>query len=349
MKVREAVALAELTTLRVGGEARYVLTIGAKEELPAALAFIRERDLPFVVLGQGSNVLASDDPYIGAVLLMRIPGTTYEDQGDHVRVTAGAGVQWDELVRDCAERGLWGLENLAGIPGTVGAAPVQNIGAYGAEVHTVIEQVEAYDAANGQWNIFPRAECGFAYRDSRFKHEPNLIIVSVAFRLAKQSEPHVEYADLIAARSEGKDLSTPGAIGETVRGVRARKFPDLKEFGTAGSFFKNPILSKEAYDALSTRYREETAPYGGIPVYPMNDRIKIPLAFILDKLLGMRGFRLGNAFLFGNQPLVLVADKQATAEDVDSLAHEIESRIEMATGIRIEREVRDLTFHEFHS
>ncbi|MDB5195580.1 MAG: UDP-N-acetylenolpyruvoylglucosamine reductase [Parcubacteria group bacterium] len=347
MTVREDVALSELTTLRVGGSARYVLTLSSPEEIPAALAFTRERGLPFVVLGQGSNVLAPDSGYPGVVLLMRIPGLLWSEAENHTRASVGAGVPWDEFVRAAASRALWGVENLAGIPGTVGAAPVQNIGAYGAEVHTIIESVTVYDAQNGEARTIPRDECGFSYRDSRFKHEPHLIITSVAFTLAPDGSPRTDYADLIAARAAGKDLSTPGAIGETVREVRAAKFPDLRAYGTAGSFFKNPILTQEAYDALSLRYRTEIAPYGSIPLYPVPGRVKIPLAFILDKLLGMRGFRLGPTFLFGNQPLVLVADAHASAADVDALARNIEQKVYDATGISIEREVRDLTFHEY--
>jgi UDP-N-acetylmuramate dehydrogenase len=342
MIVREHVSLRELTTLHVGGSARYTATIDTPDDVETALAFTRERGLPFVVLGQGSNVLASDDGYPGVVMLMRIPGSTFV--GD--TVTAAAGGSWDALVSECAAHGLWGLENLAGIPGTVGAAPVQNIGAYGAEVRTVISSVTAYDVGTGTWHTFENAECGFSYRDSRFKHEPNLIITAVTFALSVTSGPHVEYADLIRVRDAGVDLSTPAAIGEAVRAVRAGKFPDLSEFGTAGSFFKNPIVTQEMYDALSEKFREEAAPYGGIPQYPVPGQVKIPLAFILDKILGMRGYRQGPTFLFGNQPLVLVADPSARALDVDLLAREIETRVHAATGIIIEREVRMLDAHQ---
>ncbi len=346
MTVRQEVPLAQLTTFKVGGPARFVCAIESETDLISALTFVREQNLPFVILGEGSNILPPDEGYSGVILLMRIPGITFEDQGEYVRVAAGAGVVWDDLVSACADRGLWGIENLAGIPGTVGAAPVQNIGAYGAEVKNVIEKVIAYDVRENQYRTLQNAECGFSYRDSRFKHEPQLIIVTVTFLLAKTGVPQVEYKDLIAVRETGGDLSAPGAIGSAVREIRARKFPDLREFGTAGSFFKNPILTQEKYDQLSATYADIAGPLGGIPRYPMPGAIKIPLAFILDKVLGMRGHRRGPTFLFGNQPLVLVADQEATARDIDALAREIEMRVHDATGITIEREVRNLTSHE---
>ncbi len=348
MMVREDVALSELTTFRVGGAARFVLTLSTEEDIPAALAFIRERGLPFVVLGQGSNVLASDAGYPGVILLMQIPGMHIEAGENETRLQVGAGVSWDAFVEECAQRALWGVENLAGIPGTVGAAPVQNIGAYGAEVHTVIESVTVLNAKTMQTETIPKEACGFSYRDSRFKHEPHLIITSVTFRLTHNGEPRVEYADLIAARAQGQNLSTPSSIGETVRSVRAAKFPDLAQYGTAGSFFKNPIITQEAYDTLSLRYQAALAPYGSIPLYSVPGRVKIPLAFVLDKLLNLRGYRRGPTFLFGNQPLVLVADTNAAAADVDALACDIEKKIFDATDVTLEREVRMLDAHEFN-
>jgi UDP-N-acetylmuramate dehydrogenase len=346
MKVRENVALSTLTTLKVGAVARYVLSIDSEADIETALAFVRERGLAYVVLGEGSNVLAEDAAYDGAILLMRISGLSFRAEGATALVTAGAGVSWDLLVSECADRALWGIENLAGIPGTVGAAPVQNIGAYGAEMRAALEEVTAYDVRERTYKTFTNAECGFSYRDSRFKHEPELVITSVTLRLATAGVPHVEYADLVALREKGTDLSTPSAIGRAVREVRGRKFPDLREYGTAGSFFKNPIVSEEKYQELAKKYEREAAPYGGIPRYPVPGQVKIPLAFILDKFLGLRGYQLGPAFLFGNQPLVLVAGKGAHASDVDALACDIEARVERATGIRIEREVRFLRAHE---
>jgi UDP-N-acetylmuramate dehydrogenase len=349
MEVQEARSLTDLTTLRLGGPVRFTIPIGSAETIPEALAFARERNLPIVVMGEGSNILPPDEGYEGVILLMRIPGIVFTDVGDATLVSAGAGVSWDALVSATTDRGLWGLENLAGIPGTVGAAPVQNIGAYGAEARHVVDEVTVYDADTGESEVIPLAACGFAYRDSRFKHEPNLIIINVVFRLARTGAPNVSYPDLIRLAERGVDLSTPSMIAEAVRGVRSAKFPDLAAYGTAGSFFKNPIVGEETYQKLSMMFEREAAPYGGIPTYPVAGQVKIPLAFILDKFLGMRGYRKGDAFLFGNQPLVLVADKGARARDIDALAQEIEMRVREATGIEIEREVQRLAFHEYRS
>jgi len=346
MTIAERVPLSSLTTFKVGGEARYVLTCESIEDIQTALAFTRERGLPFVVLGEGSNVLPSDDGYPGTILLMRMRGISEVEQGDDLLVTAGAGESWEDLVRYAASKEWWGVENLAGIPGTVGAAPVQNIGAYGMELAHMLDHVEAFDTKDGVLKSFDTSGCGFGYRDSRFKHEPALIITSVTLRLQKNGTPRIDYADLRAAAAEGKDLSSPSAIGTTVREVRSRKFPDLREYGTAGSFFKNPILSHEEYELLTKRYQTEAEALGGIPSFPLDGNVKIPLAFILDKLLGLRGYEHGTTFLFGNQPLVLVAKPGATASDVEALAHDIEERVHDATGITIEREVRFVSAHE---
>ncbi len=335
MKSTEHVPLASLTTLKVGGEALVVAHATTPEEVAEAVALARERGMPFYALGEGSNVLPSDSGYGGVVIRVEIPGLSFVDEGNTTLVTAGAGVSWDYVVREAAERSLWGIENLAGIPGTMGAAPVQNIGAYGADISQTLRYVDAYDASRGAHIRISAAECRLAYRDSRFKHEPNLIITAVTLSLSKTPAPRIEYGDLLAAKERGEDLSTPEAIGNTVRAIRSKKFPDLTEFGTAGSFFKNPVLTPEAYAALS-------AAHGEVPKFPNPDGVKVPLAFILDKVLGLRGFRLGAASLFGAQPLVLVLDKGGTSTDIETLAQEVEKQVRDATGIVIEREVRTM-------
>lgn len=335
MKEDAHVPLSELTTLKVGGEALALVRAGSEQDIIDAVALARSRALPFYALGEGSNVLARDGGYAGVVIRVEIPGLEFLEDGSETLVTAGAGVSWDALVRAAAERGLWGIENLAGIPGTVGAAPVQNIGAYGAELAQTLRYVDAYDAAAGAMARLPVAECALGYRDSRFKHEKNLIITSVTLALRADGAPRIEYGDLLKAKEEGADLSTPGAIGDAVRAIRAKKFPDLAQFGTAGSFFKNPVLTPAAYAALS-------AIHGTVPKFPNPSGIKVPLAFILDKVLGLRGYRKGNAWLFGAQPLVLVLDRGGRAEEIEALAQEVEQRVHDATGITIEREVRSM-------
>lgn len=334
MIIRENVPLSSLTTLKVGGVAQFVIECERKEDVLEATRFAQEQNLPWSVLGEGSNVLAQDEPYKGVVLAIRIPGVEALESDDAVVLTVGAGVSWDALVRDAAARGLWGLENLAGIPGTVGAAPVQNIGAYGAELKDTLDSVEVLDAETGKTIQLNNEECAFGYRDSRFKHDARLILLSVSFRLLKSAEPNIGYKDLAAALEQGADLRTPSAIGEVVRSIRARKFPNLADVGTAGSFFKNPTIPQGSFDVLKERYE-------ALPGFPNELGIKIPLAFILDQVLSLRGYTEGNVSLFANQPLVLVAQNGATQKEIDIFANDIAARVRDVAGITLEREVRN--------
>lgn len=335
MIVREQVPLSELTTFKVGGLVRFVCECESLEDVAEATDFAQSQNLPFMVLGEGSNVLARDQDYEGVVLLMRIRGTSYTDAGDQVLVVAGAGVSWDGLVSEAVERELWGLENLAGIPGTVGASPVQNIGAYGAELQTLFVSAHVFDAHTKTWSSYDREACQFAYRDSIFKRSRSLVIGEVTLTLSRVGAPQLGYSDLRTLVQEGKTLDTPRTIAENVRQVRSHKFPDLVQHGTAGSFFKNPIIEPELFASLCSQY-------GAMPSYPAVGGIKIPLAFILDHILGLRGYREGKVSLFGNQPLVLVADRGATAADIDAFANAIAKKVFEATGIVIEREVQTM-------
>ncbi|HEY0948511.1 MAG TPA: UDP-N-acetylmuramate dehydrogenase [Candidatus Paceibacterota bacterium] len=333
MMPKEQILFAGLTTLRVGGPIHDLFECTSENEVLNAITFAQAKHLPWRVLGEGSNVLASDEGFEGVVILMRIPGMTFTEEESFSLVTAGAGVHWDTLVEECAQRGLWGLENLAGIPGTVGASPVQNIGAYGSEVKDTIHSVRVLNTRSNAIEDMDNASCGFGYRDSLLKRDSALIILSVTFKLSRNSAPSLSYKDLAARASEGEDLSTPAKIAAAVRSIRAQKFPDLHEYGTAGSFFKNPTISTEAYEKLASEYK-------GLPGFPNAEGVKIPLAFVLDKILNLRGYREGNVSLFERQPLVLVADHGATQEEIDAFANEIAQRVFDATNITTEREVR---------
>jgi len=331
MIVRENILLSTLTTLRIGGSARYVLECTSPEDVLEAALFIRTHKLPYMVLGEGSNVLADDTEYEGVVICMR--GGSIRIEGS--AVTADAGVAWEVLVDAVAVAALWGIENLAGIPGTVGASPVQNIGAYGMDVSQTITHVDTINLITGTPERLLHAECAFQYRDSIFKRRPELVITQVTFTLSAVPQPHIEYADLERAAHEGIPLTSPTEIATAVRTIRSKKFPDLTEVGTAGSFFKNPILTEEEYEHLQQQYPE-------IPTYPAAEGIKVPLAWILDNVLSLRGYVNGPVRLFEAQPLVLVTEEGATRSDVEQMVTVVEQKVFSATEIKIEREVRSM-------
>lgn len=333
MILREHVPLSSLTTLKVGGLVRFVVECASESDVREALAFAHAQNLPWSVLGEGSNVLASDEGYAGVLLLMRMPGCVFEETDDSVLVTVGAGVPWDEFVTLCVERGLWGVENLAGIPGTTGASPVQNIGAYGTEACDSIAEVRVLNTKTGGVEHIANKDCAFGYRESRFKHDKTLIILSVVFRLETEGTPSLGYKDLAAYEAMNEALTTPKAIARAVRSIRAQKFPDLATHGTAGSFFKNPTISKEKYAELAEKFE-------GLPGFPNDAGVKIPLAFVLDHVFNLRGYTEGNVSLFERQPLVLVTRTGATAHEVDVFAKSITERVQDVTTISIEREVQ---------
>jgi UDP-N-acetylmuramate dehydrogenase len=337
MLLEESVPLASLTTFRIGGPVRYLATVHNDQEMREAVLSAQRKDLPWRMIGGGSNVLAPDEGYAG--VLIRSAGTeiTYEVQADSsVLVTADAGVRWDDLVSDVAEKDLWGIENLAGIPGTVGAAPVQNIGAYGADVSDTLSFVEVLDTRTLHVRRMNAAECMFGYRESIFKHDRSIILLRVGFILSKNGSPKISYSDLTRRITDGDRADSPKSITALVRSIRKEKFPDLSKEGTAGSFFKNPFVSETHYAQLCTTYP-------GLPGFEdSHGMVKVPLAWVLDKVLHLNGYSMDTVRLFERQPLVLVATTGATFSQVDAFARIIEEKVFNATKILIEREVQNL-------
>ena len=336
----EDISLAGLTTFRLGGKAAGVAACKNLDDIKDAVALSRERALPWYVMGDGSNLLVNDAGYDGIIIRMEGDAVTFEDSNDEragggVLAIAEAGAVWDTFVEESVARKLWGIENLAGIPGSVGGAPVQNIGAYGADVSQTLAWVEAYDTTIDTLRRFTNDECTFGYRESRFKHDPSLIIMRVAVTLSKTGTPRIDYKDLKARSEAGESLTTPIIIAKAVREIRSGKFPDLAVSGTAGSFFKNPTLTLETFAIFREKYPE-------LPGYPTEGGMKISIAWILDHVLALKGYAKDHVRLFERQPLVIVAEQGATAHDVDALAREIESRVLETTGIVLEREVRML-------
>ncbi len=336
MRILENIPLREYTTFKIGGQARYFCRVKSADDLKAALAFALVKQVPFFILGGGSNVLISDAGFYGLVAKIEIGGVEFRERGNEVLVAAGAGENWDDLVCETVKRGLWGIENLSGIPGTVGAAPVQNIGAYGVELGDVLHFVEVCDKKSGRVMKLLNNECKFAYRDSIFKNNEGsqYVIVRVALRLKKDRAPNLTYKDVAEYFSKrGIKKPTLAGVREAIIEIRSRKFPALLKVGTAGSFFKNPIVSEDKCVELKKRFPE-------LPSFPVGKgKIKISLAWILDHVCGFRGLREGDAGVWEHQALVLVNFGNASAREVSELAKKMIDAVKEKTGIDVRPEV----------
>lgn len=301
IKILENVSLKKYTTFQTGGTARFFCEVNTVEELKQAISVYKK----FFLLGGGSNILIGD--YDGLVIKMNIDN---------------AGRNWDDFVFETIEHGKYGLENLSYIPGTVGAAPVQNIGAYGVEVGDRIEKVYTINSKTLEERIFSNKECEFSYRNSIFKKEKEWIITNVEFNFT--NKVNTNYKGL-------ENLKTPQEIRDAVIKIRKEKLPDWHVLGTAGSFFKNPIVPIGSVN------------YPNLPKYPYSDtHEKISLAWILDKICGLKGYRDGNVGLYQNQALVIVNYGGATAKEVDDFAKKIENKVKEITVLDIEREVENI-------
>ncbi|MBI5798462.1 MAG: UDP-N-acetylmuramate dehydrogenase [Candidatus Yonathbacteria bacterium] len=327
--VEEQVVLAPFTTMRIGGDARFFACVKTAEELREAIFFAVAKNIPIFVLGGGSNTLVSGAGFLGLVIKIEIKGITYGSN----RVTAGAGEVWDDVVSDVVGHNLWGIENLSLIPGTVGGAAVQNIGAYGVEARETIFSVEAFDKNTMQIKTFLQEECQFGYRESLFKKNKDLIVVSVTFLLSEEGIPCVEYEDVKKYFNE-KKIFAPSLqeIREAIISIRTKKMP-VPPIGTAGSFFKNPVVEWEQYEELKTRFPDIKANFQG------DNAVKLSAAWLIDHVGKWRGFRKGDAGVHENQALILVNYGTASGEEMISLAREIKNDIKNKTGVMLEEEV----------
>ena len=322
---------ADITTLRVGGAVGSIERVPTIDALVEAVRTYKENEKEFLIVGGGSNILAHDDTYPGTVIIPEARTITYEENGDTVTVVTEAGVVWDDLVGETVDRGLWGLENLTDIPGNVGAAPLQNIGAYGADVAQTISWVEVFDTKMLETRKLTNRELNFGYRTSIIKVErPRYVVLRVAFQLTKQGTPNTEYKDL----QQVFGVTTPSQqeVREAVRAIRKSKFPDLKKYGTAGSFFMNPTISEDEYKTLTQKYPD-------VPAFPVPEGCKLSLAWILDHVVGAKGMSVGGAHVWHKQPLVIATDSGTRAHDVRTLTQQLTQKVFNATHIRIVPEV----------
>ncbi len=332
--LRENVSLASYTTMRVGGHAQFFFSVYTDDEVREAVRFARTKNLPFFILGGGSNIVFSDEGFAGVVIKIEIQGITFEEKGDDVIVEAGAGVLWDKLVEESVAHNLWGIENLSAIPGTVGASPVQNIGAYGVEVKETILWVRAYDTQKDAFTTLSRNECAFAYRTSIFKKSPDrkFIVTKVAFRLPKNGIPSLSYGD-IAKYFSGRPQETISVLEmrDAVTKIRGKKLPNPKILPNAGSFFKNPVISNNLYLKV-----QETFP--NIPGHTDKNGVKISAAWLIDAC-GWKGARRKDAGVTKEHALVIANYGNASTHDIKKLADTITYDIVMRTGIKLLPEV----------
>jgi UDP-N-acetylmuramate dehydrogenase len=335
MNIQENVDLHRYNTFHVAARARYFADITSHEQLRKVLAWVRERAMPFMLIGQGSNILFKQD-YPGIVLELNIKGIHVVDEdAAHADVEVQCGEVWHDFVQHALRQGWYGLENLSLIPGTVGAAPVQNIGAYGVEVKDTIVALEALHIASGELRRFTNAECGFSYRDSVFKQglKDQYIICSVVFRLHKQPRLNLSYPALQAAlRDIPQRLISPELVSATVCNIRSSKLPDHHKLGNAGSFFWNPKVTQDEFKRLS-------ATFPGIVGYPDESMVKIPAAWLIEKA-GWKGYREGDVGVHREHALVLVNYGKATGEQLVHLSEKIQESVQSIFGILLQPEVR---------
>ena len=318
-------------TFGFDASAELAYEITAPEQIPEVIAEVAEKKLPWRVLGGGSNViLPSTLP--GATLLMNIAGQEIISSDEKASYLAvGAGVNWHELVAWTLEKDLPGLENLALIPGTVGAAPIQNIGAYGVEIADYIDSIEAFDAKNHAFVTLQNEACHFAYRDSYFKQNPHRFIVTkVVFKLPKAWQARIHYADLTKQFSENANPS-PEDIFLAVCKVRTHKLPDPKVIGNAGSFFQNPIVPIEQYETLLRAH-------ANLVSYPdAAGKRKLAAGWLIDQC-GFKGQRMGSVGVYEHQALVLVNHGGGTAQDILGLAKCIQEKVHDKFGVSLQIE-----------
>ncbi len=353
VEFQRAVPLAPLTTIEVGGPAEYYYEARSVAELAAALRHAHDRDMPVIVLGGGSNVVFPDEGVAGLVLRNAITGIRFredyiKENVDTVLVDVAAGAQWDFFVRIMVhDYGYGGIECLAGIPGTVGATPIQNVGAYGQEVAESIDRVVCLDRLTLKEKKFKNVDCDFAYRDSRFKSQDRdrYVVTRVTYRLRKNAEPVVRYAELkrrledhVAAQGETSQ-ETPHDrlkhVCDTVLELRRGKSMVLDDDDpnsrSCGSFFMNPLLTAAEFEALRARCNE--AP----PSFEAGDAVKVPAAWLIERAGFAKGYRPPNsgAGISEKHSLAIVNYGNASARDVRELAAEIQAGVEKRFGVRL--------------
>lgn len=335
--IAEHVSLKHFNTFGVEAQARWFTEIHAEEELHSLFSEDRWRNEERFILGGGSNVLFTRS-FEGLIIRMNIPGIQHRLEGSTVYVTAGAGVIWNDLVRYCVERGFAGVENLSLIPGTVGASPVQNIGAYGVELKDVFHSCRAYHINKAEVITFYLDDCKFDYRDSIFKRElkNQVVISSVTFKLSLDPQINISYG-AIRQELETRNNTNPGIkeVSDVVSSIRVEKLPDPSTIGNAGSFFKNPIVDEQQFVQLKSAFPD-------IVHYCLpNSTVKLAAGWMIEKS-GWKGKQIKETATWKNQALVIVNAGNASGSEIYNFSEAIINDVKEKFNITLEREVNVL-------
>ncbi|MGB3867827.1 MAG: UDP-N-acetylmuramate dehydrogenase [Flavobacteriales bacterium] len=335
MDIQRDADLQPFNTFHVAARAARLARFRSAEELRALLQAPELKGLPHMVFGGGSNILLTRD-WPGVILLNEITGMeVVEETDEHVVVRSGAGELWHQFVTYCVGQGWGGIENLSLIPGKVGAAPMQNIGAYGVEIKDAFDHLEALRLSDGAVVRFSAAECRFGYRESFFKREGKgqYIILNVAFKLAKHPQVHTHYGS-ITHELEKRGITQPSIqdVSDAVISIRRSKLPDPLALGNAGSFFKNPVVSAELADRIKAEYPDMVS-------FPAGDgQVKLAAGWLIEKA-GWKGFREANLGVHKDQALVLVNYGGSTGKDIYDLSTRVLESVKEKFGVELEREV----------
>jgi UDP-N-acetylmuramate dehydrogenase len=342
MTVLENVYLAPLTTLKVGGPARYFTEPKSAAEVAEAVNFARSKDLPLFVLGGGSNLVVSDAGWPGLVLKLAVRGIEERTENGKTLFDVGAGEEWDRFVARAVARNCAGVECLSGIPGSVGGTPVQNVGAYGQEVSETIESVQVFDLIDGQVRELCAEACGFQYRTSIFNtsERGRFIILRVTYSLTPGGKPRIDYADLKKHFAGFQNIPSLTSTREAVRRIRAAKAMLItagdEDCRSAGSFFKNPVLSAEQYDQLMARAKAKGLQ---VPSYPALDaQRKVSAAWLVEHSGFSKGYSSGRVGISRKHALAIVNRGEASAADILGLKEHILQRVEELWNIHLEPE-----------
>ena len=334
MKIQENISLKPFTTFGIDKKAKFFTTVTTLDELKSALLVAKEKQLPVFILGGGSNILLTRD-IEGLVIKLEIKGINLvKEDEDQLWAEVGAGEMWHELVMHSIAKDWAGLENLSLIPGTVGASPMQNIGAYGVEIKDVFDSLMAMNRETLEIQSFDAEACRFGYRESVFKQtfKDQFVITSVTFRLSKTPNFHLEYGairEVLAAN--GIDQPSIRAISDAVIQIRQSKLPDPKEIGNAGSFFKNPTIPNAQFDELKASYQS-------IPGYPSAEGVKVAAGWLIEQT-GWKGKRIGKVGVHAKQALVLVNYGGGSGEEIKKLSEQIQASVYDKFGVQLQAEV----------